>query len=275
MFLSLKGVDLVTMKSESKDWFRELVEVMRRLRAKDGCPWDREQTHSSLRTYLLEETYEVLDALDREDHDALCEELGDLLLQVVFHAQIACEDGRFCIDDVCRNVVLKLIHRHPHVFGDAHAETPEDVMEHWERLKARETNHKGSMLKGIPDSMPALLQAYRLQEKASRVGFDWREIDPVWDKVREEWDELEDAFKSGDRERISHELGDLLFAITNLARFMKIDPETALRECNKRFKRRFEHVEERAREEGLVMEKTPLDTLDLFWEEAKRAEGGE
>jgi tetrapyrrole methylase family protein/MazG family protein len=262
------------MKTESKDWFRELVEVMRRLRGEDGCPWDRKQTHASLRTYLLEETYEVLDALDREDYDALCEELGDLLLQVVFHAQIACEDGRFCIDDVCRNVVLKLIHRHPHVFGDAHAETPEEVMEHWERLKAKEANHKGSVVKGIPDSMPALLQAYRLQEKASRVGFDWSEIDPVWEKVREELRELEEACRYGDQRSIAHELGDLLFAITNLARFLKVDPETALRECNKRFKRRFEHVEERAREEGLVMEETPLDKLDLFWEEAKREEGG-
>ena len=263
------------MSAEGKDWFRELVEVMRRLRGENGCPWDRKQTHTSLRTYLLEETYEVLDALDREDYESLCEELGDLILQVVFHAQIACEEGRFCIDDVCRGVVLKLIHRHPHVFGDAHAETPEEVMEHWERLKAREANHRGSVLKGIPDSMPALLQAYRLQEKASRVGFDWNEIAPVWEKVNEEWNELREAVECGERSRISHELGDLLFAITNLARFLGVDPEAALRECNKRFKRRFEHVERRAEEEGLAMEETPLERLDLFWEEAKREEGGE
>jgi len=147
-------------------------------------------------------------------------------------------------------------------------------MEHWERLKARETNHRGSVLKGIPDSMPALLQAYRLQEKASRVGFDWDEITPVWEKVQEEWGELKEACRENEISRVSHELGDMLFAVTNLARFLKVDPETALRECNKRFKRRFEHVEERAREEGLVMEETPLERLDLFWEEAKREEGG-
>ncbi len=263
------------MKGEERDWFRELVRVMERLRGEDGCPWDRKQTHASLRTYLLEETYEVLDALDREDYHSLCEELGDLLLQVVFHAQLACEKGRFCIDDVCREVVLKLIHRHPHVFGDAHADTPEEVMEHWERLKAKEANHGGSVLQGIPDAMPALLQAYRLQEKASRVGFDWDEIGPVWDKVGEECREFKDAMKGGDQKRITHELGDLLFAITNLARFLKVDPETALRECNKRFKRRFGHVEQRAAEEGLKMETTPLEQLDLFWEEAKRKEGGE
>jgi len=263
------------MSAEGKDWFRELVEVMRRLRGENDCPWDRKQTHASLRTYLLEETYEVLDALDREDYDSLCEELGDLILQVVFHAQIACEEGRFCIDDVCRGVVLKLIHRHPHVFGDAHAETPEEVMEHWERLKAREANHRGSVLKGIPDSMPALLQAYRIQEKVSRAGFDWTDIKPVWDKIDEEWSEYRCACSNGDGSCISHELGDVLFAVTNLARFLGVDPEMALRDCNRRFMRRFEHVERRASEEGLVMRETPLDVLDLFWDEAKRGEGGE
>ncbi|HHS50107.1 MAG TPA: nucleoside triphosphate pyrophosphohydrolase [candidate division Zixibacteria bacterium] len=253
--------------------FDKLVSVVNELRGDDGCPWDKAQTHDSVKPYLIEEAFEVIEALEAHDDSALCEELGDVLLHVVFHAHMAAERGAFDIDDVSTGIVEKLINRHPHVFGDGEAKTAGEVLEEWERIKLKEkkAKRKGkSLLEGLPLSMPSLLVAQRIQEKAARIGFDWDEIEPVWGKVREEFAELEKAFVSQDPEEIESELGDFLFAITNLARFLEISAEMALRKTIAKFARRFEHVERRVEEEGLS--KPPLETLDVFWEEAKRAE---
>ena len=253
--------------------FDELVEVVDKLRGEGGCPWDRAQTHESVKPYLIEEAYEVIEAVEAKDDAALCEELGDVLLHIVFHAQMAAERGAFDIDDVARGIVEKMVVRHPHVFADGEAKTVEDVLTEWERIKLREKKDKeddGSLLGGLPMSMPALLVAQRMQEKAARIGFDWPDIGPVWEKVSEEFEELKEELEAGDRARIENELGDLLFALTNLARFLDISSEMALRGSINKFKRRFAHVEKRVREEGLDM--PPLEVLDGFWDEAKKEE---
>lgn len=249
--------------------FEKLISIMARLRAPDGCPWDREQTHASLRPYLLEETYEVLEAMDNGDMPHLKEELGDLLLQVVFHAQVASENKDFNMDDVVQGISEKLIRRHPHVFGDVVINTAEEQTAHWEQIKRKEG--KKSAIDGVPPALPALTRARRVQEKATSVGFDWPSPEPVLDKVREEIDELNDARHEGNRAHIEEEYGDLLFALVNLARFIKVDPEAALQKSTNKFSRRFRAVEERMKADGHPMKNATLEEMDLYWDQVKRS----
>lgn len=251
------------------------LEIVAHLRAPDGCPWDRQQTHQSLRSHLLEEAYEVLAAIDADDPQALQEELGDLLLQVALHAQIASEEGEFNFTDVVRGIHHKIVRRHPHVFGTLKVEGVEGVLRNWERLKQAEREANGqeerSLLAGVPLALPALTQAQELQDRAARVGFDWPEIAPVWEKVREE---LQEVLTAPDERAREKELGDLLFAVVNLARWYKVDAESALRATNQRFRQRFAHIEQRAREMGRVLGEMTLAEMDALWEEAKHNEKG-
>lgn len=251
------------------------LEIVAHLRAPDGCPWDRQQTHKSLRSHLLEEAYEVLAAIDADDPQALQEELGDLLLQVALHAQIASEEGEFNFTDVVRGIHHKIVRRHPHVFGTLKVEGVEGVLRNWERLKQAEREANGqeerSLLAGVPLALPALTQAQELQDRAARVGFDWPEIAPVWEKVREE---LQEVLTAPDERAREKELGDLLFAVVNLARWYKVDAESALRATNQRFRQRFAHIEQRAREMGRVLGEMTLAEMDALWEEAKHKEKG-
>lgn len=246
--------------------FDELVRVMARLRAPDGCPWDREQTHRSLRPYLLEEAYEALEAVEEEDWARLCDELGDVLLQVVFHAQLASERGDFGIEDVCEKIVTKLKRRHPHVFSDQVADTPDEVIDRWEKLKRQEEGYREreSAVDGTPASLPALQRAYKLQKRAARVGFDWDEIAGPRAKVEEELREVDEAGAA----EAEDEIGDLLFAVVNLARFMNVEPEGALRRANERFIRRFRSVERQAGGSEQLRGMN-LEEMDRLWERAK------
>lgn len=260
------------MKSEQTQ-FEELIAIMKRLRAPGGCPWDAEQTHESLTRYLLEETYEVIEAIEAKDPGHLQEELGDLLLQPVFHAAIAEEAGTFTIDDVIRTLCDKLIRRHPHVFGDLQIADSAAQIENWEKIKKVEKGaERLSALSGVPPHLPALLKAQKITEKAARVGFDWEHVDQVMAKVMEELHEFEEAMAAGDNEQMESELGDLLFAIVNLGRFLSINPEEALRKTIARFQLRFQHVEDSLHNQGRQMNDTPLAEMDLLWEEAKRQE---
>ncbi len=246
---------------------------MEKLRSPEGCPWDRKQTHESLLPYLLEETYEVVDAVKKGNDEELKEELGDLLLQVVFHSQIAKERGAFDIDDVVDSIAKKLIHRHPHVFeGREDIKTAEDVNREWEKLKEKEGKKKESLLDGIPESMPALERAYKLQKRAAKVGFEWENFDGIKEKLIEELSEIEAELKRGDRKKLEEEVGDLLFMAVNLARFLGIHPEIALRRANEKFERRFRHIEERAKEMGKNPEEMTLDEMEALWQEAKEKE---
>ena len=247
--------------------FDTLVQIMAKLRSPDGCPWDREQTHASLRPYLLEETYEVLEALDSGDTTHLKEELGDLLLQVIFHAKVAAEAGQFTIDDVVQGISDKLIRRHPHVFGDVVIKTAEEQTTHWERIKRKEG--KKSAIDGVPLALPALTRASRVQQKASSAGFDWASPEPVLDKVREEIVELDEARRSGNDHAIEEEFGDLLFALVNLSRFLKLDPESALQQATSKFSGRFREVERRMAADGRAMADATLEEMDRYWEQIK------
>ncbi len=260
------------------DPFRRLVDIMERLLDPDGCPWDREQTHRSLRPYVIEESYEVCDAIDREDWDELRGELGDLGLQVVFHAALARREERFNIDDVYTGICEKLIRRHPHVFGELTVDDTGTVLKNWEAIKRAEREAKGegekpvSQLDGVPKALPALQRADRLQSKAARVGFDWSTIGPVWEKIHEEIDELREQHDAMDQAKIEDELGDLFFALVNLARFLNVDPEQALHGTNCKFTRRFHFMEDKARQEGRRLDDMTLDEMDAWWEEAKARE---
>ena len=254
--------------------FSELVETMARLRQPDGCPWDREQDHRTLKPYLLEEAYEVLEAID-DGGGELCAELGDLLLQIVFHAQVASEDGRFTMDDVCRAIHDKLVRRHPHVFGDVQVGGARQVAANWEAIKRSEREDAGrpaSALDGVPKPLPALLRAQRVQAKASRAGFDWDRIDEPLDKVAEEFEELRGEWRggAGAPSRVEEEFGDLLFALVNTARFLEVDAEQALRAAVDKFDRRFRRVEEVFREQGRDLEKATLEEMDSVWNEVKK-----
>ena len=254
--------------------FESFQQVIARLRAPDGCPWDREQTHQTLRSSLLEETYEALSALDSNDSESLKEELGDLLLQILMHAQIATETGEFTMVDVIQGISRKLVYRHPHVFGDEKAESTEIVLQNWEKLKEKErkNNHKkgkNGMLDGVPKDYPALSQAQEYQKRVRRVGFDWSDIEGVLDKLEEEIREVQDAET---QEEKSAEMGDLLFSVVNLARWYGVDAESALRGTNLKFKRRFQYVEQRAKEKGLSLSEMTLEEMDVFWDEAKELE---
>lgn len=253
--------------------FGTLVSIMRRLRSPGGCPWDAEQTHESLTRYLLEEAYEVIEAIDEQSPAHLKEELGDLLLQPVFHAAIAEENGTFTIEDVIQGLNDKLIRRHPHVFGDLLITDSAAQVENWEQIKKSEKCiQRASALSGVPPHLPALLKAQKITEKAARVGFDWEHVDQVVAKVMEELHEFEEAMAGGDNERMEAELGDLLFAIVNLGRFLSINPEEALRKTIRRFQRRFRHVEDSLHTQGRQMNTTPLEEMDRLWEEAKELE---
>ena len=260
---------------EERKRFAELVEVMARLRAEDGCPWDREQTHESLKPYLLEEAYEMLEAIDQGDDRELCKELGDVLLQIVFHAQIASEEGRFSVDDVCRALIDKLIHRHPHVFADAKVDDADQVVTNWQQLKQQERSATGqplSAVDGVPKQLPALLRAQRIQSRASRVGFDWDRIAGPLDKVEEEFGELRKDWEAGESQKVEEEFGDLLFALVNTARFLQVDPEDALRRAVTKFERRFRAVEESFRARGKRMEEASLEEMDEVWDQVKEGE---
>jgi len=247
-------------------------DTIARLRAPGGCPWDRKQTHRSLRPNLLEETYEVLTAIDRDDMPALCEELGDLLLQIALHAQIAVEEGEFSLADVVAGIDAKIKRRHPHVFGDVRVNGVAEVMHNWEEIKREERAERGeneehSMLDGVPTTLPALARAQSLQRRAARMGFDWEDVEGVWDKVAEEIAELRAATDAQARES---ELGDVLFAVTNLARWLGVDAESALRAACDRFTRRFAAMEKQCQERGLDLGRLSLAEWDVLWEEARR-----
>ncbi|MFI5341556.1 MAG: nucleoside triphosphate pyrophosphohydrolase [Candidatus Methylomirabilales bacterium] len=252
--------------------FVELVEIMARLRGENGCPWDREQTSESIKPYLVEETYEVLEAIDEQDPATLKEELGDLMLQIVFHARMAEEAGAFSISDVLASINDKLVRRHPHVFGDVKAETAQEVRFNWDQIKQTErrqaTGH-ASLLDGVPRELPALLRAHRLQEKASRVGFDWKEAQEVFRKVEEELGELRAAMQGQAADRVEAELGDLLFALVNLSRFLAVNPEEALRKTIARFIARFRYIEEELARRGRSLRQASLEEMDALWAEAK------
>ncbi len=260
--------------------FEELVSLMDRLRGPGGCPWDQEQTYSTLRGYLLEESYEVAEAIDRGEPSALREELGDLLFQIVFLSRLAKEEGKFTVDDILQAIAEKMIRRHPHVFGDARAEDAEQVLRQWEEIKRGEKetaprderSGEGSVLAGIPRGLPALLKAQRLGAKAARVGFDWPESGQIFGSVREEIAELERAAASGNADATREELGDVLFSIAMLARRLAVDPEEALERANLKFRERFERVERALRRRAVRPEDAGLELLDRLWEEAKAEE---
>ncbi len=270
--------DPLPLAEQRGQTFPSLVAIMQRLLSPEGCPWDREQTFASVRRYVLEEACEVIDAIDAGDRSQLVEELGDLALQVVFLAELLRREGQFGPDDVVRGVVDKLVRRHPHVFGDLEVSGSDEVLRNWEAIKADEKQGRG-LLDGVPRSLPALLRAQSMSEKVSRVGFDWPDPSGSRQKVDEEVGELDEAIESGDSERIEHELGDLLFALVNLARHQEVDAEAALRKAGDRFRERFGHVEARVRgahgawpkgEDGKPGRGLSLEELDGYWEEAKR-----
>lgn len=250
-----------------KEALGELLGVMDRLLAEDGCPWDREQTHESLIRYLIEETYEVIETIEAQDMNKLREELGDLLLQIVFHAALAQREGHFDFADVASTVSKKMVNRHPHVFGTMDLNTSDDVMDVWESFKKREGKKK--LLEGIPKALPALMRAEKIQEKASRVGFDWPSADGALLKLHEEIDELLEAASETD---IEEEMGDVLFALVNVARFKKVEPEQALQRSNDKFVRRFEYIEAKAQEAGKELQDLSLEQMDKLWDEAKSLE---
>jgi MazG family protein len=249
-----------------------LVQIMARLRAPGGCPWDREQTNASIKPYTIEEAYEVAEAIDHDDDRELCSELGDLLLQIVFHAQMASETGRFTVVDVCRAISEKMVRRHPHVFADTKVEGTADVLRNWSRIKAEERKDSAdrSAIAGVPRAMPALLRGQRLGEKASHVGFDWPDTDGVVTKVHEELGELRAAMTTADPTAIEAEIGDLLFAVSQLARHLKVSAEDALAKSADRFTRRFHHLEAALTAQGRQVSDAGADELDALWEAAKR-----
>ncbi len=295
--------------STTGERFQRAVSIMARLRAPGGCPWDREQTFDTIKPYTLEETYEVLEAIDARDWDELTGELGDLLLQVLFYAEMAAEEKHFTIDDVLDRLSNKLVDRHPHVFGDVKADTPGEVLRNWQALKAEEKKkradesggsakggHPESVLHGISSAMPALMEAYKISTRVAHVGFDWPNIEGLFDKLHEETDELRENLREYPepgpqpqsakavasargvkvpeelRSRLEDEVGDLLFVLVNVARYLSLDPESALRKTNRKFRRRFEYLEGRLREQGRKPENATLDEMESLWQESKQQE---
>ncbi|MDZ4799104.1 MAG: nucleoside triphosphate pyrophosphohydrolase [Bryobacteraceae bacterium] len=254
--------------------FNELVEIMARLRAPNGCPWDLEQSFDTIKPYTLEETYEVLDAIERRDWPNLAEELGDFMLQAVFYAQMADEAGHFRIEDALRHIVQKLIRRHPHVFGTGDAKTSDDVLRKWNDIKDEEKKDKPPqlILDGVPRALPALMEAAQISAKAARTGFDWPDVDGALEKVAEEAGELARARESASKDEIESELGDLLFTLVNVARFLKVDPEQALRKTNARFRKRFGHIETSLASEGRRFSDATLEQMEALWQQAKGLE---
>lgn len=268
------------MANSSGALFDALLDVMACLRGEQGCPWDREQTRSSLKPYLIEEAYEALEALDGEQRDAMLEELGDLLFQVVFHAQIARERGEFTMVDLLERLVDKMVRRHPHVFGEQRVSTAREAFSQWERIKHEEASRGGarrSVLDGVPRSLPALLRAQRMQEKAARTGFDWKDAEGAWAKVKEEVREVDEALPQGDRTRLQEEVGDLLFAVVNVARLLGLDAEGSLRQSAEKFRGRFTLMETEIATQGKSLAETSPEEMNHSWEavkERERAPGG-
>lgn len=254
--------------------FKRLVEIMDTLRGKEGCPWDLEQDHKTLMPYLIEEAFEVIEAIEDGSDEKLCEELGDLLLQIVFHARISKENNKFHIGDVIDSISEKLIRRHPHIFSTTKVKNAKEVLKNWEEIKLKEksTKRRTSLLDGIPKSMPALLYARRIQERAAGVGFDWEDIEGVLDKSVEEIGELKEALDQKDGEKVKDELGDLLFALVNIARWMDINPEEALRSTGKKFIRRFRHIETEANKEDRDLSEMGLYEMEEIWQNSKKFE---
>lgn len=276
-----------TSRMSAGQWFEKLVALQARLRAVNGCPWDREQTHASLRTYLIEEAYEVLDALESGDDTRFAEEMGDLLLQIVFHSQIARETGRFTVTDVIQEVHEKMVRRHPHVFGEKRAKNATEVLKNWEQIKSEERRAKGagheaddskqqaraeSLMAGVARSLPATLEGLQLTRRAARIGFDWGDVEGIFEKIREEGAELRHALGTRDPAKVEEEIGDLLFAAVNLARFVHVDPEIALKKANAKFAARFRAMEQLAREKGSTLERVSRPEMEALWETAKRNE---
>jgi len=249
-----------------KSEFEQFVEIARRLRKE--CPWDREQTHASIRHSLIEEAYEVVEAIDANNIEELKKELGDLLYHVVFHGVIAEQGGEFTLSEIIKSISDKLVRRHPHVFGDVRAETAQEVKKNWEKLKLQEGRQ--SVIDGIPRELPALLRAHRLQDKASKVGFDWERKEDAWRKVEEEVRELHRAIEHNDAARTEAEFGDLLFALVNYSRFIGVNPENALRQTAEKFSKRFQYIEEKLRERGKDIHASTLEEMDALWEESKK-----
>jgi tetrapyrrole methylase family protein / MazG family protein len=258
------------MEIKEKRPLYSLAEIARILREPDGCAWDIEQDHQSLKPYLIEETYEAYDAITSRDDNHMKEELGDLLYQVYAHAQIASERNAFTIDDVAEGIAKKLIHRHPHVFGDDKVSSAAEVSDRWEKIKKKEKSHRESILDGVPAHLPALLKAYRIQEKVARIGFDWPDIEDAGKKLDEEIHEFKEALASGDRDHAAEEAGDILFSMVNLFRFLKINPEESLRTTIDKFITRFKYIEKAADKDGKNLDQMSLEEMDFLWEEAKK-----
>lgn len=263
----------MSFQFKDKYGIEDLLEIMTMLRSPNGCPWDREQDHNSIRANFIEETYEVLEAIDNEDIENLREELGDVLLQVVFHTEMEREKGVFDFDDVCHDICHKLIIRHPHVFADVSADTPEEVLKNWEAIKAKTKGIKkaSDSMSTVPKHLPALMRARKVQKKAADVGFDWDEAEGAFEKITEETAELREAYESGVEERIEEELGDLLFSVVNVSRFVGKDAEKALASSCDKFVARFRIVEKLAAERGIDMPTAGLEVLDKLWDEAKES----
>lgn len=249
--------------------FKRLLEVMDKLR--DKCPWDKKQTFESLRHLTIEETYELSDAILRKNMDAIKKELGDLMLHLVFYAKIGSEQKAFDIKDIMQTISEKLIQRHPHIYGDVKVKDADEVKDNWEKIKMKE--EKTSVLEGVPLSLPPLIKAFRMQEKASGIGFDWETADQVWEKIIEELNELKNEIENkGDKTKIETELGDLFFTLVNYARFLKINPEDALENANRKFLQRFKYMEENIKKSGKILQDMSIKEMDVFWEEAKKIE---
>lgn len=258
----------MSTKEEKMEAFGRLLDILDELRVK--CPWDRKQTNESLRTNTIEETYELSDALMREDNNEIKKELGDLLLHVVFYAKIGDEKQAFDIKDVCDSLCEKLIYRHPHVFGDTEANTSQKVEQNWEQLKLKEKGGNKTVLAGVPNALPALIKAHRIQDKARNVGFDWEKREQVWDKVQEEFNELKQEIDNMDPDKMETEFGDLFFSLINAARLYKINPDNALERTNQKFIRRFNYLEAHTISQGRSLKEMTLEEMDQLWEEAKR-----
>lgn len=260
------------MQDKARDEFGKLVETVSQLRGPGGCPWDKEQTHETLKRYTIEETYEVIDAIDSGNPDKLRDELGDFMLQALMHAEIADESGKFDIGDVCQTLREKLIRRHPHVFSDVEVSGVEDVLNNWEQIKKGEYDHRKSALDGVPRSLPALMRAEKISKKAAKTGFDWPDVHSIIAKLKEETQELEEAIDSGTDAQIKDEIGDLLFTIVNIARYRHIDPEESLRDMLAKFIYRFGKIEENAAETGRDINDMSLEEMDQIWNAAKNKE---
>lgn len=252
----------------------DLVDIMAKLRGNPGCPWDKAQTHETLKPYLVEEAYEVIDAINRKNTQDLIEELGDLLLQIVFHCHLGKERGEFDIGDVIQGVCEKMIRRHPHIFGDVTVDGTGEVLKNWEDIKREEKDIKSQTqsMKNLPNTLPALMEAFKVQEKAARVGFDWESVDGALDKVYEELDELKEVYNGGIGDKITEEIGDLIFACVNVARFLEVEPELALKDAVKKFIRRFKYVEEAAAKSDRSLHEMSLQEMDKLWDQGKKLE---